>query len=133
MSIKREHYHQLSKFIFVGTINTALGYGLFSLFIYLNIFYLVSLTLSHIIASFNSFLWNRYFTFKSKNNIKSEVRPFLIIYGIIYVVNYSLLFIAVQLLHQNPIISQLFVLALVTIISFIGQRNLTFKKNVVSS
>lgn len=116
------------KFIFVGILNTVFGYSLFALLIYLQIFYLLALTISHLLATFNSYLWNRFFTFKSKNRIQKELVKFLIIYTSIYILNFLLLYIWVDLFNINPLISQLFILVLVTTISFLGQRYLVFKR-----
>lgn len=128
----KNHYRELTKFILVGLLNTSLGYGLFTLLIYIKINYLVALTLSHIIATCHSYIWNRYFTFKSRNKIKKEIFKFFLIYAIIYIMNFTILYLSVHFLNFKPLISQLFILAAITTISFIGQRFYTFKPSSTS-
>lgn len=125
---KNESHIQLVKFILVGIANTALGYGLFALFLYINIFYLISLTISHIIATTNSYILNKYITFNSKGEIRKEAWKFFLVYGMIYIINFTFLFIAVRLLRFKPLIAQIFILIIVTAISFLGQKYFTFKK-----
>lgn len=128
MITERENLRAFSKFIFVGILNTVVGYGLFALLIYLNVFYLLSLTISHIAATIHSYLWNRFFTFKSQNNITKEMPKFAAVYTLIYLANFVLLYVAVDLLQFNALIAQLFILGVVTIISFLGQRYWTFRR-----
>jgi len=130
MIITRKELQAFSKFIFVGVLNTIVGYGLFVILIYLNVFYLMALTISHIFATTHSYVWNRFFTFKSKNSIFKEMPKFVMVYGFIYVINFLFLFVAVDLWKFNVFISQLCILTFVTIISFLSQRYWTFKKSV---
>ena len=118
-----------SKFILVGILNTLVGYLLFALLIYLGVFYLLSLTVSHILAVIHSFLWNKYFTFKSKNEVKGEIIKFALVYTSIYLVNFLLLYIWTGILKVSPFISQFFILFVITTISFFGQRYWVFKKS----
>ena len=118
-----------SKFILVGILNTVFGYLLFAILIYLGVFYLLSLTISHILAVIHSFLWNKYFTFKSKNEVKGEIIKFALVYTSIYLVNFLLLYIWTGILKVSPFISQFFILFVITTISFFGQRYWVFKKS----
>ncbi|OGD88358.1 hypothetical protein A3D81_01240 [Candidatus Curtissbacteria bacterium RIFCSPHIGHO2_02_FULL_40_17] len=127
-STQGENFRLSSKFIFVGILNTIVGYGLFALLIDLNIFYLLSLTISHIAGTIHSYLWNRLFTFKSKSSIVKEITKFVTVYTFIYLTNFVLLYVAVDLLQLNTLIAQLFILGVVTVISFLSQRYWTFRR-----
>src|SRR3989338_5615760 len=116
-----------SKFVLVGIINTARDYGLFALFLKLGNFYLGALTLSHIIATINSYIWNRKFTFRSKENIKGEFIRFVSVYALMFLVNFLLLYIAVDVLKFQPLAAQLAILAVIVAVSFIGQKYFTFR------
>lgn len=118
-----------SRFIFVGIINTVVGYTLFAILTHLEIFYLVSLTVSHILATVNSYFWNRKFTFKSNNKINGEIQRFVLVYTSTYICNFILLFIAVDFLKVKPVIAQVPIIFIVAIVSFLGQRLFTFKPN----
>lgn len=127
ITVIKKHWKEFNKFVFVGILNTIVGYGLFAILIYLNVFYLLSLTVSHILGTLHSYLWNRFFTFKSANRVRQELPKFIVVYTLIYFLNFILLYIAVGLFRFNALISQLFILGLVTTISFVGQRYWTFR------
>ena len=128
MIIGQKNYDQFPKFIFVGVLNTGLGYFLFALFLKLGLFYLLSLTVSHILATIHSYIWNRYFTFKSKTKIISEIPKFFLIYAFVYAVNFLLLYIAVDVFKLKPLFAQIPILLIVITISFTGQKFFTFRK-----
>lgn len=70
---------KLLKFGLVGILNTIVGYLIN--FVALNVFqfgYWVSVLLNYIPTSILSFVLNKYFTFKSKGNIKKEAFRFAI-------------------------------------------------------
>jgi putative flippase GtrA len=117
------------KFLLVGTLNTIVGYGLYTFLLYMNIYYLVALTASHIIATTHSYLWNKYFTFKSTNKAEKEMPRFILVYAFIYFLNLILLFIFVNILRVNPLVSQLTLLGVIALVSFSGQRLFTFRGN----
>ena len=118
---------QLSKFSFVGVLNTIVGYGAF--FILLTWYnYLLSLIISHIIGVTHSYVWNKYWTFKSDGIQINEFIKFNSVYVIVFVVNAITLIFLVDTLKFNPKIGQLFVLPIITIISFVGHKYWSFKE-----
>jgi len=116
---------QLYKFIIVGILNTAIGYGsFFFLLSYFN--YIISLIISYILSVTNSYLWNKYWTFNSKKNPAKEYLKFWSIYLITFVINILTLTIWVNTLNFDPKIGQLIVLPILTIISFAGHKYWSF-------
>ena len=126
MIIDQKNYSQITKFVFVGILNTAIGYPLFALFIYLKIPYLISLTISHILGTVHSYIWNRYFTFHSKRRVLKEFQRFFLVYLAVYIINFVLLYIAVDILKFIPLIAQIPILLIAVTTSFIGQKLFTF-------
>jgi putative flippase GtrA len=117
---------QLSKFSIIGILNTILGYGLFVIF--LNWYsYLWALVFSHIIAVTHSYLWNKFWTFKSDRNPLKEFIKFNSVYLIVFIVNAITLFFLVDVLNFDPRVGQLFALPVITIISFTGHKYWSFK------
>jgi putative flippase GtrA len=117
---------QLSKFGLIGILNTILGYGLFVIF--LNWFnYFGALVFSHIIAVTHSYLWNRYWTFKSSKNPLKEFLKFNSVYLLVFVANAITLFLLVDVFNFDPRVGQLFALPIITIISFTGHKYWSFK------
>jgi putative flippase GtrA len=116
---------QLFKFSFVGILNTIVGYGAFCILLtWCN--YMVSLIISHIIGVTHSYVWNKYWTFKTKKIGIKEFVKFNSVYVIVFVVNAIALFFLVGTLNFNPRIAQLFVLPIITIISFTGHKYWSF-------
>jgi putative flippase GtrA len=122
---------QLSKFGFVGVLNTIIGYGSFVLLLnYTN--YIAALIVSHLIGVTHSFIWNKYWIFKSGGiGIGAglyEFAKFNSVYAGVFLTNAIVLIISVNILNADPRISQLIALPIITIISFMGHKYWSFKK-----
>ena len=116
------------KFLFVGGLNTAVGYGVFVLLILLNAHYIIAATVSHIVGVTNSYLWNKFFTFKNNKKIShQEISKFIVVYGVVYIVNLGLLWWLIDIRGLNPLVAQLINVVVIAIISFFGQKYWTFK------
>ena len=120
-------YQQEIRFVFVGVINTIVGYGSYALFVYLGVYYLLANVLSYIVGTTNSYLWNKFFTFKSKKKSMTEVLRFVLVYVVSLLVNMELLRILVDSLHINKIIAGLPTLFVTTLISYFGHKFFSFR------
>ena len=119
---------QAIKFCAVGILNTIVGYGAFFLLVnYL--YYLVALLIAHIIGVIHSFLWNKFWIFKTKKINLVEFIKFNVIYVIVFVVNAVALFACVDIISVDSKLAQLILLPIITVISFFGQKLWTFKAN----
>lgn len=117
---------QIIKFCFVGILNTLVGYGVF--FILVNfLYYLVALLIAHIIGVLHSFLWNKYWIFRTKKINLAEFVKFNVIYVVVFIVNAAALFVCVDIIYVDPKLAQLLLLPVITVISFFGQKLWTFK------
>lgn len=117
---------QLLKFGLIGILNTILGYGLFVVF--LNWFnYFGALVFSHIIAVTHSYLWNKFWTFKSNKKPLQEFIKFNSIYILVFLINAITLFLLVDVFNFDPRVGQLLALPIITIISFTGHKYWSFK------
>lgn len=120
-----EDARRIFKFVCVGLLNTVIGYGaFFILSFFLN--YLVALVVAHCIGVTNSYLWNKYWTFQVKKFRPAELVKFNIVYLLALGANMLILYIAVELLAINPRLGQLFVLPLVTLLSYFGHKYWSF-------
>jgi len=127
--LENEGTRQIVKFVLVGILNTAIGYGLFFVLSYfLN--YLLAVVISHFIGVTNSYLWNKYWTFRTnqKNQLVEFVR-FNAVYLVLLGTNLVLLWSLVNLLRFDPRIGQMIVLPITTMISFFGHKYWSFKKS----
>ncbi len=119
--------NQISRFISVGILNSIVGYSLYYLLLYLNIYYVQALFISHMIAVTHSYLWNKNWTFKSKGNARIEGLKFFSVYGGTFLINLLILVLFVEKLMFNPKIGQVFALVIATMISFLGHKYWSFK------
>ena len=123
-------FSQFSKFGLVGILNTIIGYGSFVLLLnYTN--YLVALVASHLIGVTHSFIWNKYWIFKSRGIGRGgciyELAKFNSVYVGVFLVNAIVLITSVNILKVDPRMSQIFALPVITIISFVGHKYWSFK------
>ena len=125
--IKKIFSYQGIRFLFVGGLNTIVGYGVYALLLYLNVNYLVANTISTIIGIAHSYLWNRFFTFKSKNKALKEITKFVAVYTISYVIGMCTLYIFKDKLSISPYIAGLINLVITTLISYFGHKYISFR------
>lgn len=116
------------RFLLVGGINTIVGYGTFAIFIYFNYHYYFSYIMSYVIGIANSYIWNKLFTFKSKNKSYRELLRFISVYLISFVIGSIFLYTAVDMLKINEYVAGLINLIFVTLISWIGHNKFSFKE-----
>ena len=117
--------NQIVKFLSVGLLNVIVGYGSFFILLnYLN--YLVALLVAHFIGVTNSFIWNKLWVFKTKTVSIIEFLRFNVVYALVYLTNAGSLYVCVDIFKVDPRPAQLFLLPVVTIISFFGQKLWTF-------
>lgn len=115
------------RFLIVGGINTAVGYAFFVLFVSLGFQYLIANTLATIIGVINSYLWNRFFTFKSKDKAMSEIVRFSLVYGTSYCISMLFLYLIVGRLGINVYVAGALNIIITTTISWFGHKNFSFK------
>lgn len=119
---------QQIRFLFVGGLNTFVGYGSYVLLLILGVNYLIATTISTIIGIFHSYLWNKFFTFKSKEKVTKEVSKFITIYLVSYIIGLISIYFLVSVIGINKYIAGLINLVLTTLISWFGHKNFSFKK-----
>lgn len=117
----------ISRFIFVGILNTIVGYGAYFILLYLNMYYILALLISSVIGIAHSFIWNKKWTFKSKGDVRKESIRFISVYGIAFLINIVILALFVEKLMLDPKIGQIFALCIVTLISFFGHKYWSFR------
>lgn len=121
--------YQPIRFLFVGGLNTIVGYGVYALLLYLGINYLIANTISTIIGIIHSYLWNRFFTFKSKNKALKEITKFVSVYIVSYLIGTCTLFIFKDKLNISPYIAGLINLVITTLVSYFGHKYISFRND----
>lgn len=120
------------RFIFVGGINTIVGYGSYAILLFISVDYILANFLSTIIGVINSYIWNKLFTFKSYRRSLKELFRFILVYAVNYLLNLVLLVICVDHLLIDKYISGIICLFVTTIISYAGHNFFVFKKRNTS-
>ena len=121
---------QQIRFLFVGGLNTIVGYGTYAILIYFNINFYIANAISTIIGVFHSYLWNRYFTFKSKDKALNEIIRFISVYIVSFLLSNIILYIFVSKFGINKYLGGLINLAITTLISWFGHKYFSFRKRV---
>jgi putative flippase GtrA len=128
-SKKRNFLREVVVFHIVGAVNTALTYGMYSLFVLMGTDYRLALILEYCFGMSFSFFFNRRFTFRHTGTItmrmvSSMVGSYVGILGI----NLLLLIILVEKFSFNKYIGQCIALAISVLAAFFVQKFLIFYK-----
>lgn len=115
------------RFLFVGGVNTAVGYATYALCIFFGLHYSFAQFISAIIGVANSYVWNKYFTFRKKGKSISEVIRFITVYVVSYAVNLGLLYVLIDRLKMSEYLAGVLGLITTTLISYIGHNKFSFK------
>ena len=117
------------RFLLVGGYNTVFSYFLYVLFVYLGLNAQISLLISFVVSSVNSYLTQKFYVFLTKGNYLNEYVRCLTTWLGSYALNAVLLFVFMHFFNLNAYIGELIVLILLTIYSFVTLKYFAFRKN----
>ena len=123
--------HTTARFLVVGVWNSV-----FSFLCYAGLFYFSSgryrylwvLVPATILGVTNAFVCHRWITFRSKGSIVREYLRFYVVYGIQIGLNFALLPMAVELGHIPPMLAQITIVVLTTLLTYWGHARFSFAK-----
>lgn len=96
---------KIVKFLYVGIVNTIVGYSIYAILVLLEVPYLASLFIATVVGViFNYFSIGR-LVFKSRDSFVTFFK-FVATYGIVYLINAFMLNMAMKHLQINPYIAQ---------------------------
>jgi len=104
--------YQAAKFFLVGVLNTLIDIGILSLLIDLTniakgLFYSVFKAISFLVATTNSYFWNKFWTFEKREDVKAqEFFKFLIVATVGFIINVGVASIVVNVLGPKFGISE---------------------------
>lgn len=125
---KSKHFLQFARFVFVGVLNTIVGYGGYLVFLYFGFHYLAAMVGSHVVGVTNSYFWNKYWTFKSRIKSHAEKVRFISVYAVTFVLNAVILTLLIQKIGMGAKLAGLVALLVVTVVSFGGHKLWSFKQ-----
>lgn len=116
---------QFVRFLFVGALNTAIGYGIFAALILVGVTSTLALVAAYVAGTFINFFTTGLLVF-SESRLSSFLR-FALAYVVIYFFNLSL-FKAVAAVFPNPLVTQALCLPVVVVFSFFLFKMFVFGK-----
>ena len=120
---------QKIRFLLVGGFNTVFSFCLFAFMVsVLEISYKIAIVLGYIISTNVSIFTQRYYVFKSFGNLKQEYIKAWKVYITTMLLNYMFMYIAVDILNVNELISQAIFAIIIVIMTYIMHKYYTFKK-----
>ena len=135
--------YQMAKFVLAGALNTMVDLGVLNFLmwifgIYTGIFYSVFKGLSFLLASTNSYFWNKHWTFEKREEafVGQEYFKFLIIVSIGFLINVGIATFVVNIIGPQFGISEelwanvgaFIAILFAWIWNFIGAKFIVFKK-----
>lgn len=119
-------FPQKLRFLLVGGWNTLFSLLLFTLIFEVIQNYKTTLVISHLASVLQSFLTFKVFVFRSQGNFLKEYIKINLVYLIYFVINFALLFVAIQILNIYAVTAQLFITCLMVILSYLMNKYFTF-------
>lgn len=121
------------RFLIIGAINTAVGYGLFAAFqvsIGGTIGYLGSLYASYAIAIVFAFVLHRRFTFQIANtdNVFVDFLRFSSVYAVSLAMNTVALPMALRFTNLNPLGAQAIIVVALTVLTYFAHKLFSFRR-----
>lgn len=116
------------RFLFVGGLNTAVGYGIYALLVFFNMNVYLANTISTVVGVIHSYFWNKYFTFRSPGRSFWEIVRFLSVYLLNFLAGMGLLALFHGVLHADKYLAGLASLLVTTVVSYLGHNYFSFRK-----
>ena len=115
-------------YLFIGLINSSIGYIIIFYLTYINIIAEISNFLGYFIGIFISYFINKRYNFKSNRTHKKELPKFLLSMFISYLINLLILIICYRILSWNVYASQLLAGVAYTLSGYVLSKYFVFIK-----
>jgi putative flippase GtrA len=120
---------KITKFFIVGASNTLLVYLFFIALVKLGVNYKIALFFDYVFGILFGYFLNRYWTFSSNKHRRSFIK-YVTLYIGIFLLNSLLLILSVDFFLLDPILSQFFIIGVISLVSFAVQNNWVFNSKV---
>lgn len=124
---QRVYNAKLPRYVFVGVLNTVISYLAFIILLSVGLHYLPASLLSYILGVGNSYLWNKYFTFRQSAIRLPELLKFISVYAGQYLIGLIGLVVLVEIFRLGPILAQTIILIVSVTVTFFAHHHWTFK------
>ncbi|NYI57582.1 GtrA family protein [Cellulomonas soli] len=127
---------QLVRFVAVGVVNSAFGFGLFALLqLTLGhvVHYLVILTVAQVVSILEAYVLQRWLVFRVRGRWWRELVRFSSVYAVSFAINLVVLPLLVEVAHLPVLLSQAMVMVGTALGSFVAHRSFTFRRPAVAT
>lgn len=128
---KRKQYAEQLRFLVVGSLNTALGFGLFVLMQFL-LGHLIGevavLLIAHLLASTVAFALHRRITFRVTGNVVKDYARFQMVFIVPISINLVLLPILTRVAGVNVYLAQALITVVSVTVSYFGHKYFSFRR-----
>jgi putative flippase GtrA len=119
-------------YLVAGTWNAAFGYSSFVILYFLfsaRVHYMFLWVISNVLSITNAYISYKFFVFRTKGNYLREYLRFYVVYGSSMLLGFVLMPISVEVFHVHPAIAQAGIMAITVVISYLGHKHFSFKRN----
>lgn len=119
------------RFLLVGGYNTVVSYFIYVVCLYVSEgnYPQVSLFLSFLISSVNSYVTQKFYVFNTRGNYVREYILCLASWGVSYIANAGLLLMFTSFFSMNPYVAQIFCLIIVAVLNYILLKYIAFYRS----
>ena len=125
---KNPQITKFARFIVAGGVNTGVFYGFYLLLIYFGVNYNLALIIDYSGGIVAGFLLNKHWTFSANHGGNRSLSRYIMVYALVFLVNFALLNLFVVSGFLDPYLGQLLALVCVVGLSFILQNFWVFNK-----
>ena len=118
--------HQLFRFLVVGAMNTLFGYSLYVFALLVGLSYQTAVVCSTVLGAIFNFFTTGRIVFG--NGALRRIFGFLMVYGVVLLVNLALLVLLVRS-GANKVLAQALLLPCIVALSFVLNKYLVFRKS----
>lgn len=124
------HRYLMTKYATVGSLTAVLDFGLlYILTDIIGLHYLLSATISFIIAGSTNYWFNRNWTFNSNGEHKKQLPIFFTVAVIGLILNNNIIYLSVEKFHLHYLLGKIIAAGIVLFWNFFCNKYLTFRKN----
>lgn len=127
---QNRHARQFVKFVLVGALSTLINFAIYVALVLNHFNYLGAATIAFIIATLNSYTWNRKWTFRAGPHRTERLVKFFLVQLVGLTVNLIILGFLVEHagLDDHKLMAQVIANAFVILTNFVGNKFWTFQE-----
>lgn len=127
---QNRHARQFVKFVLVGVLSTLINFAIYAVLVLNHFNYLGAATIAFIIATLNSYTWNRRWTFRAGPHRNERLLKFFLVQLVGLTINLLILSFLVEYggLEDHKLVAQIIANAFVVLSNFLGNKFWTFQE-----